>query len=58
MYKIWYSVIRMSYGNYSGYCGKYLDVELAIDREIELRKSKKQGETFIIQVKWEIDDNV
>ena len=58
MYKIRYQVVSMYYGNYSGCCGKYLEVESAIEREIELRKIKKQGEGFIIEVIWEIDDNV
>ena len=58
MYKIRYQVVSIYYGNYSGCCGKYLDVESAIDREIELRKIKKQGEGFIIEVIWEINDNV
>mgnify|MGYP003603870331 CR=1 FL=1 len=58
MYKIRYQVVSMYYGNYNGCCGKYLEVESAIEREIELRKSKKQGEGFIIEVIWEINDNV
>ena len=58
MYKICYQVVSTYYGNYSGCCGKYLEVESAIEREIELRKIKKQGEGFIIEVIWEIDDNV
>ena len=58
MYKILYSVVSMSYGNFSGHCGKYLDVDSAIEREIELRKNKSKYETFIIQVEWEIDNNV
>ena len=58
MYKIRYQVVSIYCGNYNGCYGKYLEVESAIEREIELRKSKKQGECFIIEVIWEIDDNV
>ncbi len=58
MYKVWYSVVSTYYGDYSGCCGKYLDVESAIDRVIELSRGSQQGEEYVIKVIWEIDDNV
>ena len=58
MYKVWYSVVRTHYGNFNGFCGKHLDVESAIDRVIELSRRKQQGEEYVIEVIWEINDNV
>lgn len=58
MYKVWYSVVRTYYGNYCGCCGTYQDIESAIDRVIELSRSKEQGEKYDIEVIWEINDNV
>ena len=58
MYKVWYLVVRTYYGDYSGCCGKYIDVESAIDRVIELSRSKERGEKYDIEVIWEINDNV
>ena len=56
MYKVWYSVVSMYNGNYC--CGIYLDVELAINRVIELSRSSRLGEEYVIKVIWEINDNV
>ena len=58
MYKIKYLVVSTYNGNYCGCCGKYLDVESAIDRVIELSRGKQQGEEYVIKVIWEINDNV
>ena len=58
MYNIKYLVVSTYNGNYCGCCGTYLDVESAIDRVIELSRSKEQGEKYDIEVIWEINDNV
>ena len=56
MYNIKYLVVSTYNGNYC--CGKYIDVESAIDRVIELSRSSQQGEEYVIKVIWEINDNV
>lgn len=58
MYNIKYLVVRTYYGNYCGCYGTYLDIESAIDRVIELSRSKEQCEKYDIEVIWEINDNV
>ena len=58
MYNIKYLVVRTYYGNYCGCYGAYQDIESAIDRVIELSRSKEQDEKYDIEVIWEINDNV
>lgn len=58
MYKIWYTIISYSYGNVSGRCGEYYDIDSAIDHVYELEKAKEKGESFGISVNWEVNDNV
>lgn len=58
MYNIWYKVVYFNYGNYSGGCGNFNNIEDAINKVDELCAIRVMGDTYEIVVNWELSENV
>ncbi|MBQ0111570.1 MAG: hypothetical protein KBT03_00400 [Bacteroidales bacterium] len=58
MYKVWYTIVNYNYGNYSGRCGDFDNLDDAISKFDELFKTRQRNDTYEIVVNWKENKDV